>query len=34
MSDPGILLNWSIPFTEDKVKVLDQVTNAMYAGSN
>lgn len=34
MSDPALLLNWQIPFDDNKVILLDNVVNAMYAGNN
>jgi hypothetical protein len=34
MSDPAILLNWQIPFDDNKVFLLDKVVNAMYNGTN
>ncbi len=33
MNDPAILLNWSIPFDNNKIILLDQVVNAMYGQS-
>lgn len=33
-ADPTILLDWSTPFDQFKVKVLENVVNVMYSGSS
>ena len=33
-SDPTILLNWGIPFDQNKINVLENVLQVMYTGSS
>jgi hypothetical protein len=34
MSDLNILLDWNTPFSEQKIRMLDQIVAAMYGGNN
>lgn len=33
-ANPQVLLDWSTPFDDFKVQVLDNVVNVMYSGKN